>query len=30
MEIVPTVFDENFLYGISMESLKEYERYGES
>jgi len=30
MEIVPTVFDENLLYGISMESMKEYGGYGES
>jgi len=30
MEIVPTVFGENLLFGISMESMKEYGGYGES
>jgi hypothetical protein len=30
MEIVPTVFDKNLLYGISIESMKEYGGYGES
>jgi hypothetical protein len=30
MEIVPTVFGENLLFGISMESMKEYGGNGES
>jgi len=30
MEIVPTVFGENLLFGISMESMKEYRGYGGS
>jgi hypothetical protein len=30
METVPTVFGENLLFGISMESMEEYGGYGES